>query len=212
VTALRTVGVLGDVHAEDDRLDEALGWFEQRRVDSVLCVGDIVDGPGDIERTIELLRQHHVRCVAGNHDRWFLAGQMRGLPDATLEMTDGARAWLATLPATLALETVAGPMMLCHGIGTDDMSRLTPDSSSYDIESNDELQRILGEGRVRFVVGGHTHRRMLRTFGSVRVVNAGTLLRHHEPCVALIDFETETVVHVDFDDAGRVEVDMYEEP
>jgi predicted phosphodiesterase len=40
-------GVLGDVHCEHEALAAALKLFEHQKVDRVLCVGDVVDGPGD---------------------------------------------------------------------------------------------------------------------------------------------------------------------
>ena len=42
---LRRMLLIGDVHAEDERLATALD-HGAGRVDRVLCVGDIVDGPG----------------------------------------------------------------------------------------------------------------------------------------------------------------------
>ncbi len=62
---LRRVGAIGDVHAEDDALHTALCFLQKRDVDAIVCLGDIVDGMGDSDRTCALLRDAGVVCVRG---------------------------------------------------------------------------------------------------------------------------------------------------
>jgi len=68
------IGVIGDVHACDDRLAGLLAFFESRDLDRIICVGDIVTGPGSPDRCVELLADADVLTVRGNHDRWLLEG------------------------------------------------------------------------------------------------------------------------------------------
>ena len=70
------LGLIGDVHAEDDALAQALAHFREERVDHVLCVGDIADGQGDLERCVALLEEVKALTVRGNHDRWLLGGKI----------------------------------------------------------------------------------------------------------------------------------------
>jgi putative phosphoesterase len=185
---LRRMLLIGDVHAEDERLATALD-HGAGRVDRVLCVGDIVDGPGSVARCIELLDAHDAAVVRGNHDRWTVAGRpldARGhAPDVV--------AWLARLPETQTIETLAGPLLLCHGIGRDDMVRLSPEDDGYALTSNDALQELIAARHYRFVIGGHTHRRMVRRFGAMTVINPGTLLSERDPCCAILDLDRAAV-------------------
>ncbi len=48
------MGLLGDVHAEDLRLEVALAWF-RTEVDEIACVGDVVDGLGSDETCVVTL-------------------------------------------------------------------------------------------------------------------------------------------------------------
>ncbi|MDX6568798.1 MAG: hypothetical protein QOH15_1376, partial [Gaiellales bacterium] len=48
----------------------------------VYDVGDIADGPGDIDACVSLLTEHDVLTVRGNHDRWLLTDAMRQEPHA----------------------------------------------------------------------------------------------------------------------------------
>lgn len=190
VTPLRRVGVLGDVHTEDRALDAALRFFATQSLDAVLCVGDIVDGPGDAERTCALLLEHGVVCVRGNHERWFLAKGERFIADWTPldALSDRANGFLEGLPETWSFVTEAGAALLCHGIGRDDMACLDADTMGYALECHTALWKLHAAGDVKWIIGGHTHRRMVRRFDHLTVLNAGTLSRAHQPCVMIVDF------------------------
>lgn len=199
---LRTVGVLGDVHAEDVAVELALNAL--RDVDAVLCVGDIVDGKGDLERTVALLEDHGVICVAGNHERWFLAGTMRGVPDAHVTSSDAVRTFFAGLPRTLRLPTVAGNLMLCHAVGDDDMAELRSDTRGYALQAIEGLRELWLDPELTYMVAGHTHERMVRAFPGLVAINAGTL-RREAPGFIRIDFEKKKVRYFDLRDGAVVE-------
>ena len=73
---LRRIGILGDIHCEDGRLAAALEFLQTQQLDLICAVGDIVDGPGDVNRTIDLLHEYQVIAVRGNHERWLFAGEI----------------------------------------------------------------------------------------------------------------------------------------
>ena len=198
--SLSLVGLLGDVHAQQYRLDAALELFDELGVDAVLCVGDIADGPGDLDKCCTLLDQGGVHTVRGNHERWLLADSMRQLPDAhrSADLSQKTLSFLAGLPATRDFMTERGPLLLCHGLGEDDMNGIKPDDHGYGLQVNDVLQSLIAGGRYRFVVNGHTHVRMVRRFGQMTIINAGTLLGDHDPCVAVADFARGDVIYYDF--------------
>jgi predicted phosphodiesterase len=195
MSAWSRLGLLGDVHTEHKRLELALRFLRSHQVDATLCVGDVADGTGDLAECCRLLAESSVLCVRGNHDRWLLEGTMRELSDATpvAGLTTEVRSFLSSLPPTRTLETISGELLLCHGLGENDMARLLPDDFGYALESNDELHALLAAKRWSVVVGGHTHRRMVRRFGELTVINAGTLYRHHEPGFGLLDLKARSV-------------------
>ena len=188
---VRRVGLIGDVHAEDETLAFVLTELKKLGADTLLQVGDIADGPGDLARSVALLREHRVLAVRGNHDRWLLGNQFRDLPNAQplAQVPAAVVDFLTELPATRQFRSPRGHVLLCHGLGTNDMARVKPDDEGYEIASNTDLQQLISERRYRFVLNGHTHRPMLRTFGPLSIVNAGTLLRDYERCFTLVDFE-----------------------
>jgi len=199
---LKRVGIIGDVHAEAARLEAALHFLSAAQVESILCVGDIVDGPGSVDRCCELLHQAQVAVVRGNHDRWFVLNTMRDLPQATQldDISETSRSFIQSLPGTLSFDTVAGRLLLCHGVGDNDMQRLTPDEYGYALEFKDELHALIRNREFAFMLGGHTHRRMVRRFDHMTVINAGTLYNGHSPCIAIADFDAGHVQFHDFRD------------
>ncbi len=198
------VGLIGDVHACDLKLENALRFLNAQNIERILCAGDIVDGFGDGERCCELLRAFDVATVRGNHDRWLLNNEMRDLEGSVARelLSANALAFLRNLPRTLSFETIRGSLLLCHGVGENDMNKLTPNDYGYALECNEELQSLMWAGTFRFAVGGHTHQRMVKRFGPLTWINAGALPAWSNPCFALADFDAGAVEFYAFDGEG----------
>jgi predicted phosphodiesterase len=195
------LGLIGDVHAEDERLAIALNVLSAERVDRVLCTGDVVDGHGDIERTCRLLGTHRVSTVRGNHDRWLRDDDMRTLPNAhrMTSLAPESIELLKSLPPTLSMEVPGGKLLLCHGIGENDMRKLGPDDSGYAISTNDDLLKVLFDATIAMMVCGHTHTPMVRCFErgggkpALIVINAGTLAREDSSGFVVVDIPNRRV-------------------
>ena len=178
---LERIGVIGDVHGADRHLAAALEWLNAANLDAILCVGDVADGPGNLNRCIELLRDNSVFTVRGNHDDWLLDNIARDLDNAhTLgEMQAQNRQWLDELPLTRQWETPFGALLLCHGVGGNFMRDLRPDDDELALHQNRELQQLQRNGEFSFMINGHTHQRMLGRFGNLVNLNAGKLATKH---------------------------------
>ncbi|MCM3906112.1 MAG: metallophosphoesterase family protein [Pyrinomonadaceae bacterium] len=135
---LRRIGIIGDIHAEDRLLQAALEFLAKFNLDLIMAVGDIADGVGSVDRCCQLLQQYGAAAVIGNHERWFLSGQARDLQNATSsdDVSSQALAFMAELPKTRDYETVAGRLLLCHGLGEYDMGGVWPGDNGYALESN----------------------------------------------------------------------------
>lgn len=186
------IGVIGDIHTRGDRLEWAVQVLKKQSVEALFATGDIVDGPNP-ERIASIcasLREHHVATVLGNHDRWLLDGVHRDLKDATFseDVDAPSRAFLSSLPQSIELPTPCGLALFGHGLGSNDMTRLTPYDRGYALSNNETLQKILQSARYRFVIGGHTHLRMVRSIAGVMFINAGALHYTREPCCLVLDF------------------------
>ena len=167
------IGAIGDIHTEDVLLDLALSFLSKQQLDLIVSVGDIVTGLGNVDRCCELLQSYRVLTVAGNHDRWFVNGTMSAFSDSTdpTTISEETKSFLKALPQTHELTTPRGSVLICHGLGTNDMADLKPEDSGYAIEANLDLQELIRSRQYRFVVNGHTHCRMVRHFGDLMVIN-----------------------------------------
>ena len=193
---IERVGIIGDPHAESVLLESAIITLQRAGVDTLLCTGDVVTGVGDANRCCHLLESNDVYTVRGNHDRWFFSGgYAETLPDFTPQsaLDLRARAWLAALPVTLTFDTPRGALMLAHGTGTSDMLAVYPDDGDWVLQANWRLNALHAERQLRFLVGGHTHQRMLRTFDHLTLLNPGTLRHDKLPGFLLADFGAGTV-------------------
>ena len=71
---------------------------------------------------------------------------------------------------------------------------------------NDELAALRADSRIAYMVGGHTHEPMVRTFArqdarALVVINAGTLARRDGSGFAILDVERRVVRFLVVDDA-----------
>lgn len=184
------LGVIGDVHGEHERLADVLDWFADESLDAIVCTGDVADGAGCINVCCALLMQNNVITVAGNHDRWLLQDRVRHVPQAhrLTELNDASRNFLGGLPQVVALPTVAGSLVLCHGVLHNDLAKVWPGTGRSPIERSTEMDVLLASGDHRLLVNGHMHYRVLIDFDNLVMINAGTL-RGQFGGISIIDLD-----------------------
>ena len=196
------LGVIGDVHAEDSRLQQALEHLADLELDAIVCTGDIVDGVGCPNESVKLLQANDVHTVRGNHDRWVMEEKARHVPDAHRleELSDDTRRYLDNLPTQITLNIVHGPLLLCHGIADNDLKKVWPGTERMGIERSLELDEIIASGNYRYVINGHMHFRTLIHFETLTLINAGTLRGIHWPGFSMIEFDEHRITAYEFRD------------
>ena len=126
---MERIGIIGDVHAEHNRLHMALRLLKDERVDCLLCTGDLADGRGDLDACCAMLQEAGALVVAGNHDRWFLEEKVRHVEGAHFRhlVKPSTVAFIEALPRTRTISTVSGELILCHGVLDNDLAKFGPD-------------------------------------------------------------------------------------
>lgn len=194
------IGIIGDVHAEHEHLAKALSFLEQEGVDTIICTGDLADGRGDIQLCTDLLRDFSVQTVMGNHDRWLLENKVRHIPDAHNrdDLPQEVIDFLSDLPKALHLQTPTGTLMLCHGVGDNDLRKVWPGTTRMPAERSHELDHLLAHREIQMMVNGHVHYRTLIHFNEFTLLNAGTLRGDHHPGFSLLDLGADQVTSFEF--------------
>ncbi len=196
----KKIGIIGDVHAEHERLELALNWLNKECVDVVICTGDVADGLGDIDVACDLLASNNVLTVAGNHDRWLLTDTVRHVENAHSKTTvrDSTLQFLFNLPKTLRIPTIDGELLLCHGVIEDDLAKIWPGTATTDPKRSTALDEMLSQSInvPRFVINGHMHFRTLIDFANCQLINAGTLKGLHSG-VSILDLDAHTLCGYD---------------
>lgn len=206
-------GLIGDVHGQLPALRAALAFLKsQPNLDVLLCTGDLPERgepllTEDSVTCCNLLNESSVLTIRGNHDRW----KLDILKDADSERPfvpgwseDEGAEFLASLSMTREFATPLGPVMLCHGLGRDDMNGLYRVTEGYDgaLHRAGLAKLMVFENTYphKLVIAGHTHQRMVARFGEITVINAGALeVKTDPPTVGIVDFDRREARFFDID-------------
>jgi putative phosphoesterase len=190
------IGILGDVHGDATRLEVCLTFLQSRvSVDKLLCTGDVVNLEADTEACCQMLQDAEVTVVRGNHDRWFMQNLAFYLPEdlGPAAVSLRSRTLIASLPTVVQIESPAGPVLLCHGLGENDMAGVYPQDDESALNSNLPLWKLSASEAYRWVINGHTHRRMVRKIDGLTLINPGTVCADPTSGFCVADFAALTV-------------------
>ncbi len=62
------IGILADIHEANERLREALNWFDEAKTDKIVLLGDVFNDGSRLNETVSLLQCAGAVGVWGNHD------------------------------------------------------------------------------------------------------------------------------------------------
>lgn len=164
------LGLISDIHAAADPLREALAIFARKRVDLVLCAGDIAGYGTELEQSVGLLTESGCRTVCGNHDVR-LNGQG---PEVRSFLRNLPQTWEATIKGKRIFMVHASP----------------PCSMNRGITLLDQYEQMLPEAKERWtrelagypfdvLIVGHTHQVFAEMLGRVLVINPGSTVFNH---------------------------------
>ncbi len=175
-----SLALISDLHANLVALDLVLSDIERRKVDQLVCLGDVATlGPKPRE-VIGRLRELGCPCILGNHDAFMLDEQLihsyteaQVVVDAVTwcrsQLRDADIEFLASFVNTLEMNVGNSKVYLYHGTPHSHMVELLADSPG------EMLDRELSEVDADVYAGGHTHLQMLRQHRGRWVLNPGSV-------------------------------------
>lgn len=214
------LAVIADIHGNLPALDAVLADIARRGVDLTVNLGDIVSGPLFPSEVAARLMPLDIPTIRGNHERQLLTqGPDRiGKSDAFAKaaLTDGQKAWLASLPETL---TLAPDMLLVHGTPASDLEYFleTVDADGVRPAAPDEIEARAGDVPARLILCGHTHtQRRVRTDNGRLIANPGSVglqaYRDEEPVPHNMEIGSPqaryAIIEIGPDPAAKIKVEM----
>ena len=209
--------ILSDIHGNLPALEAVLG--AEPDFDAVAFCGDVVDyGPRPVE-CLRWVAEHARFRVRGNHDNALgfdadcrCMGSFRAASLATRAwhrtlLTDDDRAFLRGLPALHSFAWGGLPIRMAHA---------TPQGDLYEYLAMDDWGSRLDGVTEDTVLLGHTHIQGVRRFGTVRVVNPGSVGLARDgggvACYAVLDDSGELTLKRTPYDVQRTVADLRASP
>lgn len=217
------LGLISDIHGNLHALNEVLAQLDGKRVDLILCAGDLVCYGADHEAVLRILAERHIPCVSGNYDYAVAWDQPRAseklstpitepLKRAALEWTQKhispeGKSFLKSLPSVGTYPLDGCSATVFHA---------TPDRLDQELlpppwGSLEPFERVAERFGSDIVVMGHTHRPFSLTVRNTLFINPGAVGRsiNRNPRAVFAILEVETLEidfnFVDYDLAGAVQ-------
>lgn len=171
------IAVISDIHGNLEALRAALENIEQRKVDTIVCLGDLVGyGPFPNE-VVELIREKKIMNILGNYDAAVLEEKFNYIRDnevnkfcmpwAAQILNDENRAYLRSLPRQIVLEYENKKIYFVHGS--------TRSINEYLKEDSKEVEEVMLEFNGDILVCAHTHIPLKKIFGNKLLLNDGSI-------------------------------------
>ncbi|HTY09556.1 MAG TPA: metallophosphoesterase family protein [Bacteroidota bacterium] len=147
--------IISDIHGNLEALTKALGIIEERHVDEVICLGDVVGYGANPNECVDAVRRTCSAIVLGNHDEAALDPggphdfnpiAQKAIEWTAQQLTEENRSFLSSRPMNVKKEDV----QFVHS------SPRSPELWDYIINADDAVEAIRScEEKICFI--GHTH-------------------------------------------------------
>ncbi|MGY0570511.1 metallophosphoesterase family protein [Bradyrhizobium sp. RDM12] len=171
---------IADVHGNYLALEAVLADIGAQGVTEIVNLGDMLSGPLDARRTIEILMKLDAVHVLGNHDRYLLdrlPEEMGSWDRPAHAALDAAQLdWLRTQPTTRVLRD---QVFLCHATPADDevywLDTVHPDGTVA-LSPLDRIEQFAQDITQSLILCAHTHlARAVRLRDGRLIVNPGSV-------------------------------------
>lgn len=176
---MHRIAFLSDIHGNMLALEAVVNDLNQRSVDTVITLGDLVSGPMWPRETIHFLMEQDWVQIAGNHERQLLTlpESEKGPSDrnAFSQLNDAERDWLRALPTDMIYQN---EIALCHGAPGDDKVYLleTIENGRTHLAGITKIQSHLGSVDCPVLACGHSHTpRIIQIPGGPMIINPGSV-------------------------------------
>ncbi|MBV4420377.1 metallophosphatase family protein [Clostridium tyrobutyricum] len=171
------IAVISDIHGNLEALEEAFSNIQNRDVDTVLCLGDLVGyGPYPNE-VVEFIKKNNILSILGNYDAAVLEEKFNYIRDnevnkfcmpwAAKEVNKENKTYLKSLPRQIVIEFNNRKIRFVHGS--------TRAINEYLIENSRQSEEVMENLQEDILVCAHTHIPFRKDYGSKILLNDGSI-------------------------------------
>lgn len=205
------IAVISDIHSNIAALEAVWKDIQERKVDAVLCCGDLVGYAPFPNEVIGFIREKQIPCVMGNYDDAigyarlicgcdFKDARAQELGERSIawtrqHVTEENKEFLRNLPRKIQFNNGSCRIKIVHG------SPRRLNEYLHDDTSDEYLQELLDESQADVLICGHTHIPYhKKPAAGKHVINAGSVgkPKHGDPQAVYALVEIGKEVKVEF--------------
>ena len=171
------IAVISDIHANIYALMSALEDIDSEKVDTIICLGDLVGYGPHPNEVVSTIRRRNILCLKGNYDSSVVDNEYSfirensinrfSLPWAVNELREENRVFLDNLPSTISLNIAKKNILFVHG---------SPNKiNEYLLENGENTSEIMNSLKEDILVCAHTHIPCAKEFGNKLFINCGSI-------------------------------------
>ena len=171
------IAVISDIHANLYALRNILEHIDDQKVDTIICLGDLVGYGTHPNEVVSTIRRRNILCIKGNYDSSVVDNQYSyiretqlnsfSLPWTVNELREENRMYLKNLPNSLSLNIANKTILFVHG---------SPNRvNEYLLENSENTSKVMEDLKEDVLVCAHTHLPSVKDFNNKLYVNCGSI-------------------------------------
>lgn len=198
------IAVISDIHANIYALMTVLSDIDSEKVDTIVCLGDLVGYGPHPNEVISTIRRRNILCLKGNYDSSVVDNEFSfirenpinsfSMPWAVNELREENRIFLNNLPSTISLNIADKNILFVHG---------SPNKiNEYLFQDGKNTYETMNSLKENILVCAHTHLPCAKEFGNKLFINCGSVgkpkIGRPNPTYCIMDISNSGAVNVKF--------------
>ena len=171
------IAVISDIHANIYALINVLEDIDNEKVDSIICLGDLVGYGPHPNEVVSMIRRRNILCIKGNYDSSVVDNEYSfiretelncfSLPWTVSELRQENKYYLCNLPSQISLEAHGKKLLFVHG---------SPNKiNEYLLENGENTKEIMNSTSYDVLICAHTHLPEIKQFDNKVYINCGSV-------------------------------------
>ena len=171
------IAIISDIHGNIYSLIRALQDIDNEKVDTIVCLGDLVGYGPHPNEVIAMIKRRNILCIQGNYDKSVIDNDYTfireneinsfSLPWTYNELRAQNRYFLSNLPSSISLDIQGKKIKFVHG---------SPSIlNQYLFEDAEDTKNIIETMKDDILVCAHTHIPCIKNFGEKMYINCGSI-------------------------------------